>query len=525
MTGKSKTRALGAVMAGVLVTLPPFSAAAVEADRPPAELSPNLAGLPAPKQFVTHHQVSIHGQAIRFTATAGETYIFGERGEPIATIFAYAFIKDGGEPDRPVLFYFPGGPGGATEAGVANYGPWRVKMAQLEDGKLPRSVPPFEIGDNPNSLLDVADLVFVDPIGTGYSRIVRDGKPEDFYGIDEDIDVAAQFVEQWLVKNNRWNSPHFLAGESYGGLRAALYPRAFNGDVTSGFVRGITLNGVIPIVNSLGYPGWGDEGLGPVMAQASTFPSYAVAAWYHQTIDRKGRSLETYFEEAYRYAVGPYADALRKDAAGALPPEERRQVVAKLVEFTGLPTSAFAKKLTIDVPDFCKLLLASRGLQIAAYDSRLTRPLAGGGPDLVGDDPALARELPIAIGGYRLVEHDKLGIAMPRPFLAQNFRDVAMRWNTKRRPIAFEGESFKFAAQDLASAMVQNDDLHVLNVSGYFDLVMPSGQARLAAEMARLPAGRTTVKAYRTGHMETGGEVTAQVAEDMRAFIQKASER
>jgi hypothetical protein len=308
-------------------------------------------------------------------------------------------------------------------------------------------------------------------------------------------------------------------------LRAAIYPRAFNGDVTSGMIRGITFNGVIPIANTLGYPGYGDEGLGPALGAATEFPSYAVAAWYHQTIDRKGRSLEAYHDEAYRFAVGPYAAALRKAAARTLTAEERRRVVAKLVEFTGLPSSAFHKKLSLDLDQFTKLLLAKRGLKIASYDSRVTSPLKGAGPDPVGDDAALAREFPIGLGGYRLIEHDKLAISMDRPFVSQDFRNVAMGWNTKRKPMALGGKNFKFAAQELGSAMALNDDLHVLNVTGYFDLVMPTAQARLAAEMAGLPRGRTSVRFYKSGHMQTGDSVTAQVADDIRAFIQRSSQR
>jgi carboxypeptidase C (cathepsin A) len=518
-------RVAAAVAAGFLA----LAASSAGAGEPPhAQVqgaSEALAGLPAPKQFVSHHEVTIGGRQVAFTATAGESYIFNDRGEPIATMFSYAFIKDSAEPGRPVLFVVPGGPGGATLAGVGLFGPWRVKMAHGDDGGLARSVPPFEIEDNPNSLLDVADLIFIDPVGTGYSRIVGSGKPDDFYGIDVDIDVAGQFVEQWLVKNNRWNSPHFLTGESYGGLRAAIYPRAFNGDVTSGMIRGVTFNGVIPIANTLGYPGYGDEGLGPVLAAATEFPSYAVAAWYHQTIDRKGRSLEAYHDEAYRFAVGPYAAALRKEAARTLTADERRQVVATLIAFTGLPASAFDKKLALDVDQFTKQLLSSRGLKIASYDSRVTSPLKGGGPDPVGDDAALAREFPIGLGGYRLVEHDKLAISMDRPFVSQDFRNVAMRWNTKRKPMALGGDNFKFAAQELESAMVLNDDLRVLNVAGYFDLVMPTAQARLAAEMAGLPAARTSVNFYKSGHMQVGDAATAKVADDVRDFIRRSSQR
>lgn len=477
-----------------------------------------IASLPL-KTFVSKHRISIGRTQLDFTATAGESYIYDDRGDPIATMFSYTFTKDKGDASRPVLFIVPGGPGNATEAGVSSFGPWRIVRPSETASGFPRSVPPVSIEDNPNSLLDVADLVFIDPVGTGYSRIVGKGKPEQFYGVDVDIDIFAQFVEQWLVRNNRWNSPRYLAGGSYGGLRAAIFPRAFNGDVTSGIVRGITLNGVIPIVNSLSLPGWGAEGLDPALTAATTFPSYAVAAWYHNKIDRSGRSLEAYHEEAYAFAVGDYADALKKEASQTLAQTERAEIVVKLAMFTGLPQETFEKKLSIDVMEFSNLLLSEKRLRLAAYDSRITVPAKLAGPDPVGDDPSLAREFPIEIAGFRIVEREKLRISMERPYIAQDFRNVGMKWERKRRPMALGGDNFKTQAEELGSAMAVNDDLRALIAVNYFDMVMPTAQARLAVELAKLPEDRTSVNFYLDGHSSTGGAAATKLAQDMRAFI------
>ncbi len=201
--------------------------------------------LPSPVEFVTHHQMIIRGASIAYTATAGDTFVTNVSGDVVGDFFSFSYIRDDiASAPRPVLFVFNGGPGSASlwlQMGIV--GPKRVV---LSDWVNPSVVPPFKIEDNPDCLLDVADIVFIDPVGTGYSRIIGKGTPRDFFGVDEDVSSVAQFVERWLDRHNRWNSPKYIMGESYGSFRAAILPRALMGGPTyMGVMRGITLNGIV----------------------------------------------------------------------------------------------------------------------------------------------------------------------------------------------------------------------------------------------------------------------------------------
>src|SRR5690606_36264463 len=235
-----------------------------------------FAELPPPRRFVTHHETTIRGQRIRYTATAGETYITNLSGQPIASFFSFAYVKDGPrDPSRPVLFVFNGGPGSASiwlHLGVI--GPRRVA---LDRDVNPSSVPPFRLEDNPDSPLDVADLVFIDPVGTGFSHAIGNAVDADFFGVDEDADSVARFIEAWLTENGRWNSPKYLMGESYGSVRAAILPRALMGaPLYTGVMRGITVNGVILLGVTLDGPGGGDE----ARRVGQSLPAFAATAWY-----------------------------------------------------------------------------------------------------------------------------------------------------------------------------------------------------------------------------------------------------
>lgn len=222
-----------------------LAASSAQAQAPPAAAPPPNAGsfaipmsrptapgpvepLPAPKRFVTKRAITVKGVRIPYTAVAGETYLYNRAAEPIGSIFSFTYLKDGpADPNRPVMFVFNGGPGSSSlwlHMGVV--GPRRVVLDREVN---PSNTPPFGVADNPHSLLDVADLVFIDPVGTGWSRVVGKGTTADFWGVDEDADTVSQFIELWLTEHRRWNAPKFVMGESYGSVRAAVLPRALMG--------------------------------------------------------------------------------------------------------------------------------------------------------------------------------------------------------------------------------------------------------------------------------------------------------
>ena len=478
----------------------------------------------APVEFVSRHSVALGGRWVNFTVIAGETHLLNDNGVPIGALFSYSYIKDvKGASTRPVIFITCGGPGSSSDALHLALGPWRLdpQRTAIEESQQPYSTPPFPLVENPHSPLDVADLVFIDPIGTGYSRPIGQGTTADFWGVDEDSDMLAQFIELWLAKHSRWDSPKFFLGESYGGTRAALLARALAGGANfGGYDRGISLNGVISLSNNLGMPGVGNNGVGTTKYLAFQLPSYAATAWYHKTIDRKGRSLEAFYAEVTRFAASDYLTALEQDKDNNLAPEERERIIAKLVEFTGVPAELWHKQLTMTGPEFAKVALAARALDVSAYDARLTMPHDARAIDQAADDPLLARSFNLLAMGYRKLE-GVLGIALERPHPTVRLRDLATLWNyTHKRPVMGEPLAGS-SADELAVVMRRNDRMYLMVATGYFDLLMTPALADYATSFAHIPAERLVLKRYASGHLPYFDSTA--FADDVRAFVKLAA--
>lgn len=476
--------------------------------------------LPAPRRFVSRHAIQVGGKTIAYTAIAGETYLYNRASEPIGSMFSFSYLKDGPvDSRRPVLFVFNGGPGSSSlwlHMGVI--GPRRVV---LDHEVNPSNTPPFGVADNPYSLIDVADLVFIDPVGTGWSRVIGKGVNADFWGVDEDADSVSQFIELWLSAHRRWNSPKFIMGESYGSVRAAVLPRALmGGPLYMGVMRGITVNGVILLGTTLGArDASGESDGGTELRQALSLPALADVAWYHSRIDRKGRSIEAFHQEVVAFAKSDYAEALRRAKAGTLAPAERAAMAARLAGYTGLPVQAFEKTLRVQDAEFERRLLADRGLQVGAYDGRYTLPLANSGNDPVGDDPAMGRYVPGFVAAFHQMLSDDLKVEMDRPYGAIVWKDLLPSWNWDRSAVP-SGQSF---ATDLAVAMRRNDKLRVLVASGYYDLITHSAAAENSIEQAKLPAERVMLRRYESGHMLYLGDTAQAFADDVRGLIRQAS--
>jgi len=475
--------------------------------------------LPAPKRFVSKRAITVKGVKVPYTAISGETYLYNRAAEPIGSIFSFTYLKDGpADPKRPVLFVFNGGPGSSSlwlHMGVV--GPRRVVLDREVN---PANVPPFGVADNPDSLLDVADLVFIDPVGTGWSKVVGKGTPADFWGVDEDADTVSQFIELWLTEHRRWNSPKFVMGESYGSVRAAVLPRALmGGPLYMGVMRGITLNGVILLGTTLGARNASGEAGAAEMRQALALPAQADTAWYHQKIDRKGRSLETFHQEVAAFAKGDYAEALKSAKAGTLTPADRAAIVARLAAYTGLPASAYDKTLAMEDAGFGRMLLADQGLQVGAYDSRYTLPLANSGNDPVGDDPAMGRYVPGFVSAFHQMVAGDLKVDMDRPYGAIVWKDLLPSWNWDRKGVP-PGQSF---ATDLAVAMRRNETMRVLVASGYYDLTTHAAPAEHSVEQAKLPPDRLMLRRYASGHMLYLGDTAEAFANDVRTLIKDAT--
>jgi len=475
--------------------------------------------LPAPKRFVTKHTTTVKGQKIAYTAIAGETYLYNRAAEPIGSIFSFSYLKDGpADPKRPVLFVFNGGPGSSSLwLHMGAVGPRRVVLDQEVN---PSNTPPFGITDNPYSLIDVADLVFIDPVGTGWSKVLGKGTTADFWGVDEDADTVSQFIELWLTEHRRWNAPKFIMGESYGSVRAAVLPRALmGGPLYMGVMRGITVNGVVLMGTTLnariGQPG----AEGPEMRTALSLPALADTAWYHQKIDRRGRSLEAFHQEVLAFAKSDYVQALQKAKAGTLTADERTAMAGRLAGYTGLPPTSFEKTLAVPDAAFGRQVLADKGLQVGAYDSRYTLPLANSGNDPVGDDPAMGRYVPGFVAAFHQMASDDLKVDMDRPYGAIVWKDLLPSWNWDRKGVP-EGQSF---ATDLAVAMRRNEKMRVLVASGYYDLTTHTAPAEYSVEQAKMPMDRVMLRRYASGHMLYLGDTAGAFADDVRTLIKDAT--
>ncbi|MFC4307958.1 S10 family peptidase [Steroidobacter flavus] len=479
-----------------------------------------LSDLPAPREFVTHHRTKIRGKALSYTATAGETYITNIAGEPIARFFSFSYMSD--EPrdaGRPVMFVFNGGPGSASlwlHMGVL--GPQRVALDQEVN---PSNTPPFGVNDNAFSVLDVADLVFIDPVGTGFSRAAGNAVDTDFASVDADADSVARFIEAWLTKYGRWNSPKYLVGESYGTIRAAVLPRALmGGPMYNGVMRGITVDGVILVA-----PGF-DVGVPPDPNAPDpatlALPSLAVTAWYHNKIDRKGLSAVQFYDEVKTFAATEYAVALGKQGSGALSDTEKQSLALKLHDYTGLPVDAWMRAdLRIPKNEFRKQLLASQGLEVGAYDSRYTLPLAGSGGDPVADDPAMTRYVPGFVAAFNMMLRDHLKVTMPVAYSPITF-SLAFTWDFSRVSGLPKGQSF---AVDLATAMRRTPALRVMVTSGYYDMGATPAGSQSQVERGGLPLERVTFKNYESGHMLYLGGTAERFADDVRTFVLAGNSR
>ena len=268
---------------------------------------------PEPRIFKTRASVNANGKTIRYEATAGETFIYDDKGAPTASIFSTSYIAEGfADPKtRPVAFIFNGGPGSASlwlHMGV--FGPKRVRLpAASESGDpLDDGAAPFDIIANPQSVIDVADLVFIDPVGTGWSRTLGEAKGEDFWGVDEDARSIREFIRRWLVEHKRWNSPKYLMGESYGTTRSAALIDALENGWTD-----ISMNGIVLISSVLNFSLDATDP-GNDVAYIGLFPSYAATAWHHGKIDRArwNGDFGAFLDAARAFAIDKYLPALMK---------------------------------------------------------------------------------------------------------------------------------------------------------------------------------------------------------------------
>jgi carboxypeptidase C (cathepsin A) len=473
--------------AAPLAAQPPAAAPEAKAEAKGEEKDKKPA--PEEKSSRTQHSITLDGQKIPYTATAGTILLKDEDGTAKASVFYIAYTRDGVKDPaaRPVTFSFNGGPGAASLwVHMGAFGPKRVER----DDEGMATKPPGRLVDNDLSLLDVTDLVFIDPVDTGYSRTVPGQDAKQFHGVRQDVESVGEFIRLWTTRNERWASAKFIAGESYGTTRAAGL---------ADFLAeryGMQLNGLVLVSSVLNWQNQ-EFNVGNDIAPIIHLPTYAATAWYHKKLPAELQgNLQTTLKEVEEFARTDYALALLQ--GDRLPDARRREIAAKVARYTGLsPEYVERSNLRIDIYRFLKELLRDQGKTVGRLDSRFT------GRDLDSAGEAF--------------EYDPSSVSLDGPYVAAlndyirrelKFKEDLAYERLSRRvyPWSFEGYENRYLnmAEDLRRAMVRNPDLKVLITSGYYDLATPYYDAYFTVDHLGLPPelrGNVSITTYEAGHM------------------------
>ena len=499
-------RKKGIEMKRFLLAIALVAAPAMAADDKPATADKG-AEAPAPIVSVTRHTGNFGGVAVAYTATARETYLKAEDGTPKASIFSTAYVRDGNDPARPVTFLFNGGPGsGSLWLHMGAFGPKRVAIPSdaRDDG-----APPYRIVDNPASLLDVTDIVFIDPVGTGFSRALGKTEAKSYWGVAADAKSISEFIRIWLSENGRWNSPKFLGGESYGTTRSAAVANELEGQYND-----VSLNGIILISTILDF-GAQAEVPGNEMQYVINLPTMATTAWYHNKLANRPADVATVAAEARAFASGEYLAALIK--GNRLGAEERAAVRARMAQLTGL-SEAFLDRADLRVTPgrFYKELLRDRRLTVGRLDSRYTGTdldAAGEEPD---NDPAFYGIDGGYTGAFNAYVRGDLGYKTDRQYVTiGGVRD----WDWKL-PGGRDNEVYMNVAPYIGRTLRENSGARVFVGAGWYDFATPFFGAEYSLSRMGIPADRVQFHYYDAGHMMYVHEPDlAKLSADIRAFI------
>ena len=453
--------------------------------------------------------ISLNGRTLAYTATSGHLTIRNDKGEPIASMFYTAYTAPSSGRARPVTFLFNGGPGSSTMwLHMGSFGPIKV------DASLPETIPgpPFRYGPNPDTLLDLTDLVFIDAPTTGLSREIGKAEPKDFFGVDKDLDAFTRTIERYLTKYGRWNSPKVIIGESYGTTRAA-------GLANSLANKGVQLNGIVLVSTIL------DLGLfsGNDQTLINFLPTYSADAWYHGKIQPKP-DLMGFVAEAKAFAGGPYAAALQKGAA--IGDEEKQSVAQQMARLTGLSTDYILRSnLRVPPNRFQRELLRDRREIIGRIDSRFVGTEADAAGEAPSYDPQASAITGAFVGAFNDYLYRDLGYKTQLTFRPNNYAGIGNDWNFSHN--APDGQQFAAnTASDLAEAMRENPRLKILNAAGLYDLATPYFAAEYdLGHMALDPkiAANIRYTYYPAGHMMYIDPASArQLKADIASFYASA---
>lgn len=496
------------IVAVIAIWIPASAQTAEKKPDVAPETQKPVVDIPPPMVSVTRHHGTFGGMSINYTTTAKETYLKAEDGTPKASIFSTSYVKDGADPARPVTFLFNGGPGsGSLWLHMGAFGPKRVAVPSdaRDDG-----APPYAINDNPESLLDVTDLVFIDPVGTGFSHALGKTEAKDYWGVTADAKSVAQFIRIWLRENGRWNAPKFLGGESYGTTRSAAVVNQLEGSYND-----VALSGVILISTILDF-GAQAEVEGNEMVYVVSLPSMAATAWFHNKVADRPATVEQFTAEARTFAAGDYLLALVK--GNALGDAERTSIRQRLARFTGL-SEAYLDKANLRVLPgrFFKELLRDRGLTVGRLDTRYT----GKDLDSAGEQPDNDPSFYGIDGGYTAAFNayvrETLGFKAEREYVTIG---GVSDWDWKLGGNREDSIYYLNVAPYLGRALRENSGLRIFVAQGYYDFATPFFGAEYALSRPGFPVDRIQFHYYGAGHMMYVRDPDLhKLATDIRAFI------
>ena len=468
--------------------------------------------IPEAQSFTSDHTLRLGSKTVKYKTVAGETYLRDNKDEPTASVFSVSYVdtSTSSAAQRPVTFVFNGGPGSASL--WLHMGAFGPKQVITPSDASDVGAPPYTMRDNPNSLLDVTDLVFIDPVGTGYSRPLGETEGKEFYGVNEDAESIAEFIRIWLTENGRWNSPKYLAGESYGTTRAAALTEKLQGGW-----NGIGLNGVILISAILDFQ-TARFAPGNDTAHLAFFPTEAATAWHHGKANKAkwNNDFDAFIEDARNYATDTLAPALIRGST--LSEADETRIAQEMSDFIGLsPEWIRLANLRVDPHRFRKELLRREGYTVGRFDSRYKGVDSEGTGETPENDPSgygMDVAYVAAINDYLTRE---LEVDFTRPYKVLT-GEPGSQWNWSMSQQGWP--AYVNVTPWLGKGMRENTELRVLLASGWYDLATPFFGAEMALHKNGVVLDRVQFDYYDAGHMmylaESDGK---KLSDDVRDFI------
>jgi carboxypeptidase C (cathepsin A) len=458
-----------------------------------SESVPPVPPTEAPRSFETRHEGIFNGEAVAYRCVAAETHLPDDKGEPRASVFSFSYLAEGDDPRRPVTFMFNGGPGSASlwlHMGVM--GPRRIVLPS--DGSHPGSGPATVL-DNSACMLDATDIVFIDPPGTGYSRMLGKAEQKEAWGLEADAVIVADFIKAWLTAHRRWGSPRYLVGESYGTNCAVAVAGKLSGGLAGVAFNGIGLISVIIDFHTARHQH------GNPLPDVCFLPTFAATALHYGLINAPPATLGALLDEVRQFATAEYLPALF--AGSRLDPVTRIRVRKKLARYTGLSEAWLERtRLRIDPARYRKELLRERGLTIGRFDSRYT----GADYDEAGEHPDADPSSYSMDSAFVSAMNDHLtrglGVDWNRPYNVFNRKALSgWDWTGPKPEGGSQWPGYVNVAPVLGELLRQNPGLKVLMANGYYDIATPFFAVESTIAGNGIDAGRIRMRYYEAGHM------------------------